>query len=205
MSAQGPVSGHAESLDLSSPVTGAAGGEYLVVVGVSDTTRSPVALAWAASQATRFGGRVMAVRAIQTVASGPSVRPSGITHDDATEEAAALERLQADVADVLGEGHRVECRIVRGGRVKTLVEAAEDADLLVVDAPRPTHLLGGPLFAHRLVYRASCPVVVMPPGISAEPPTWLERATRALGRDLVFAAGTSARPGLMLPHHPEGS
>ena len=42
-----------------------------------------------------------------------------------------------------------------------LIKAALGADLLVVDAPR--QLLAGPMFAHRLIYAAACPVVVMPP------------------------------------------
>ena len=102
----------------------------------------------------------------------------------------AMARLAADVGSVLGEGHDVDVRVVRGDRRKALLDAAEGADLLVVDAPRS--LASAPLFAHRLVYAAPCPVVVMPPRISGEPQTGLERA----GWAAVRAAGSAGRPGL---------
>ena len=78
-----------------------------------------------------------------------------------------------------------------------LIEASEGADLLVVDAPR--QLMAGPMFAHRLVYAASCPVVVMPPDISGEPASVLTRVAGAIGRSVVTAAGTAGRPGYRRP------
>ena len=108
-------------------------------------------------------------------------------------EQAAQASLKADVAAALGPEHGAELRLVRGSRFKVLVAAAGGADLLVVDAPR--QLLAGPMFAHRLVYAAACPVVVMPPQISGEPQTWLTRLAAAVGRSVVAAAGTAGRPG----------
>jgi hypothetical protein len=67
----------------------------------------------------------------------------------------------------------------------------------VVDAPR--QLLAGPMFAHRLIYAASCPVVVMPPDVSGEPASALARAAGAIGRQVVNAAGTAGRPGYRRP------
>lgn len=101
--------------------------------------------------------------------------------------------LAADVASVLGNDHAVELRTERGGRRKALIKAAREADLLVVDAPRA--LTVGPMFAHRLVYSAACPVVVMPPRISGEPPSWLQRLARSAGRQAVRSLGTSGRAG----------
>ena len=168
---------------------------YTVVVGVSATSKSPTALAWADAQARANGGRVVAVRAWRPPA--PQATPSGTPASRISREAdvqqAAEESLVADVEATLGADHDVELRLVRGGRFNVLVKAAARADLLVIDAPRA--LVVGPMFAHRLIYAAACPVVVMPPHISGEPETWLTRMAGALGRSVVAAAGTAGRPG----------
>ena len=171
---------------------------YTVVVGVSATSKSPTALDWARAQAGAEG-KVVAVRAWRM--PNPQATPSGTPAGrisragDVEEEArAALER---DVAATLGPDHGVELRLVRGSKYNVLLKAAEEADLLVVDAPR--QLLAGPMFAHRLVYAATCPVVVMPPVISGEPPTVLSRMAGAVGRNVLAAAGTAGRPGYQRP------
>ncbi len=168
---------------------------YTVVVGVSATSKSPTALAWAKAQASQNGGRVVAVRAWRPPV--PQATPSGtpasrISHEDEVERE-ARESLEADVAATLGPDHEVELRLVRGGRFRVLAKAARGADLLVIDAPR--QLLTGPMFAHRLIYTVACPVVVMPPPISGEPQTWLTRLAAAVGRSVVAAAATAGRPG----------
>ncbi|KRE62019.1 universal stress protein [Nostocoides sp. Soil756] len=169
---------------------------WTVVVGVSPGSSSPTALRWAVDEARRHDGRVVAVRAWK--ASGPQATPSGTTAArvprDADTEQEAFSRLVADVADVLGPDHEVDVVLTRGGRRRALVDAAQGADLLVVDAPRS--VADGPLFAHRLVYAATCPVVVMPPRISGEPESTLTRASRAAGRAAARAAGEAGRPGL---------
>lgn len=145
---------------------------YTVVVGVSSTSKSPTALIWAQSQARNLGGRLIAVRTWRipsppTIASGsPDAAEVAVANYMPAEEREerASRALEADVAEVLGEGHGAEVRLVRGGRRKGLLRAAADADLLVVDAPR--ELAAAP-FAHRLMYRASCPVVVMPPRVTS--------------------------------------
>jgi hypothetical protein len=172
---------------------------YTVVVGVSATSKSPTALAWAAAQARQNHGRVVAVRAWRT--PPPQATPSGsqaarVSPSDDLERA-ARESLEADVADSLGADHGAELRLARGGRYSVLIKAAAGADLLVIDAPRA--LIAGPMFAHRLIYAATCPVVVMPPDISGEPDTVLTRMTQALGRSVLVAAGTAGRPGYRRP------
>jgi hypothetical protein len=172
---------------------------YTIVVGVSATSKSPTALAWADAQARQNGGRLIAVRAWR--APNPQATPSGtpasrITHG-ADVEQAARESLIADVAATLGADHAAELRLVQGGKYAVLIQAAAEADLLVVDAPR--QLLAGPMFAHRLVYAASCPVVVMPPLVSGEPPSVLNRVAGAIGRSVVTAAATAGRPGYRPP------
>ena len=172
---------------------------YTVVVGVSPTSKSPTALNWAFAQAQQNGGRLIAVRAWRM--PNPQATPSGtpasrIEREHDVEERAQL-ALTEDVAASLGEDPAVEIRLVRGGKYNVLVKAAAEADLLVVDAPR--QLLAGPMFAHRLVYAAACPVVVMPPSISGMPASALSRFAGAVGRGMVAAAGTAGRPGYRPP------
>lgn len=171
---------------------------YTVVVGVSATSKSPTALDWGAAQAGR-DGRLVAVRAwrLPNPQATPSGTPAGRISRAEEVEVEARAALERDVAATLGEGHDAEIQLVRGSKYAVLLKAAEDADLLVVDAPR--QLLAGPMFAHRLVYAASCPVVVMPPHISGEPPSVLSRVARAAGRNVLTAAGTAGRPGYQRP------
>ena len=173
---------------------------FTVVVGVSATTSSPGALGWAVGEAAARGGSVIAVRAWRPatpMASG--ARPPLHTYDSDAAYAAEQERLVADVARVLGPDHKVICRLVHGGRRKVLLAQAEGADLLVVDAPRQPDLEGGPLFAHRLIHRAPCPVVVMPPSVSGTGPSALAKTGRTIGKEVIRAAGSAGRPGVRGP------
>jgi len=170
---------------------------YTVLVGVSATSTSPGALSWAVAEAAARGGSVVAVRAWRPATSMSSgTRPPLQTYDAEDAYAGEQERLAADVASVLGQDHQVECRLVEGSRRKVLLRQARDADLLVIDAPRESVLNGGVFFAHRLVYAAPCPVVIMPPSVSGVGPTGLARAGRRLGEEVVRAAGTAGRPGV---------
>ena len=176
---------------------------YTVVVGVSERSQSPTALRWAAAQAAREGGRVVAIRAWRPTnpQAGSRVNPAAVAEDEPSSENAARHGLERDVAEVLGDTGEVtvETRLVVGGRRSALIEASAGADLLVVDAPRSSDLSTSPLQLRRLVYGAHCPVVVMPPTLSGEPPTWLERAGRLAGRSIVEAAGRAGRPGVRPP------
>lgn len=172
---------------------------YTIVVGVSASSKSPAALTWAAAQAGRTGGRVVAVRAwrMPNPQATPAGTPAGRISRADDVEAEARRVLEADVVDALGTDHGVEVRLVRGGKLTVLLAAAAEADLLVVDAPR--QLVAGPMFAHRLLYAADCPVLTMPPRLSGEPPSALIRVAGALGRGVVAAAGTAGRPGYRPP------
>jgi nucleotide-binding universal stress UspA family protein len=171
---------------------------YTIVVGVSATSKSPTALHWAAELAALRGGRVVAVRAWRPTPpqTGSRVTPAPLSEDVPSAEREARDSLEADVSEVLGAEHGVEVRLVHGGKRGALLRASEDADLLVVDAPRRLDLTSLPGFAQRLVYAARCPVVVMPPSVSGAPRTPVERAAGALGRGLTDAAGRAPRPGL---------
>lgn len=176
---------------------------YTVVVGSSGTSKSPSALTWAHAQARANGGRLIVVRSWRM--PNPQATPSGTTGARVPRrqevEAEALQQLAGDVAAVLGPDHGAEIRCVSGGPRKTLLKAAVDADLLVIDAPRA--LTSAPLFAHRIVYAASCPVVVMPPAVAHPGPSLVKRAGAAALQSAIASAGTAGRPGYRPPPHPE--
>src|SRR4051812_2534035 len=176
---------------------------YTVVVGVSATSKSPTALVWGKAQAEANRGRVVAVRVYQTppVPTGPSGSGSRVPQDPETLAADQHAQLQRDVAQVLGEDHGVEVRAVRGGKRRGLLQQAQGADLLVIDAPRAPSM--SPLLAHRIVYAATCPVVVMPPSISELPESAFGRSARAFGRAALRSAGTSGRAGYRPPTNPD--
>ena len=176
---------------------------YTVMVGVSATSKSPMAMVWARAQAQANGGRVIAVRVYQVanVTSGPSGAGSRTPQDAETLRADQQAQLERDVAEVLGEDHGVEIRVVRGGKRRALLAEAREADLLVIDAPRTPSM--SPLLAHRVVYAATCPVVVMPPSISGAPESALTRSARAFGRAALRSAGTSGRAGFRPPASPD--
>lgn len=177
-----------------------------LVVGVS-RSGSTQALRWAADECRHRGARLVAVRAWRP-ASGPGTsgsHPSLTTYDATQDEADGRAALERDVAAALGDDAAaavpggLECRLVHGGRRKVLVKAARGAELLVLDAPRRTDLSVGPMFAHRLVYTAPCPVVVMPPDVAGTTPTPLARAGRHLAENVARAAATAGRPGVRPP------
>lgn len=172
---------------------------YTVVVGVSGTSKSQRALEWGAAQAAQNDGRLVALRAWRTRA--PMAIPAGPRPDlmDRSDEHGQESQasLEADVAAALGPDHAAECRAVNGGTFNVLMEAAADADLLVVDAPR--QLIAGPMFAHRLVYAAPCPVVLMPPHITDTAPTVWNRLGKEVANRLLAAVGTAGRPGYRRP------
>jgi len=171
---------------------------YTVVVGVSATSKSPTALVWGEAQARQNNGRVIAVRAWKMPApmATPAGEPAGRIPIESSVERESREKFEQDVAAVLGPDHAAEVRLVRGGTYRVLLKAAAEADLLVVDAPR--QLLVGPMLAHRLIYAASCPVVVMPP-VPPDGPSKVARAAEAFGRSVISAAGTAGRPGYRPP------
>ena len=172
---------------------------YTVVVGVSGTSKSPTALVWAQAQAQANGGRLLAVRVYQApaVPAGPSGTSSRVPQDPEELRLQQEAQLERDVSGVLGPDHGAELRAVRGGKRRGLLDQARGADLLVIDAPRVPSM--SPLLAHRLVYAATCPVVVMPPSISGAPESALSRSARAFGRAALRSAGTSGRAGYRPP------
>ncbi len=160
---------------------------YTVVVGVSSTSRSPAALVWAAAQAEANHGRLVAVRVLKRAPEADRV-PS---------YAEAQAALEADVADALGPDHQAECRVLHGGKRKSLLAAARSADLLVIDTARSPS--SSSMLSHRIVSAATCPVVILPPALNSEPESRISQAGRAAGESALRAVGTSGRAGYRPP------
>lgn len=140
----------------------------VIVVGVSPTSGSPIALRWGAFEATQRAARLVAVRAWRAPRppTAPGGRPSGITFDVEEQVALAESELQSQVHDALGGEQDVTCRLVRGSPLSVLVRQSAEADLLVIDAP-PRIDFSQSRLAHHLVYKARCPVLIMPPAVTA--------------------------------------
>lgn len=171
----------------------------VVVVGVSPTSRSVAALEWASNEARRGRMTLRAVTAWRlprppaTLAGRPSAE---VTRTMDNLQAEADELLARSVRAVVGESSQVELLAVRGTPATVLVRSAQDADLLVLGPPHP-----GEVFTFRpnqlalqVIFKTSCPVVVMPP----EPHTAVPGARRLASR-LAAAAGSAGRPGLRSP------
>lgn len=149
--------------------SGSEGGA--IVVGVSQTSHSPVALNWAAIEARRRNADLLAVRAWRPSRppSTAAARPPATSRDLGRERSDADQALQDDVRQALGPDHQARCEIREGTPLTVLNELSAGAQLLVLDAPRRMDFKTTPMLAHRLVYQASCPVVIMPPRVSQQP------------------------------------
>jgi nucleotide-binding universal stress UspA family protein len=92
--------------------------------------------------------------------------PAGATGDERALE--AEESLREFVINALGSVADVDCSVVHGNEVDALLSAANDAELLVVGEPRPGRLssMRASLVAPQVVFKAGCPVVVIPAAAS---------------------------------------
>jgi nucleotide-binding universal stress UspA family protein len=136
-----------------------------VVVAVSPTSGSPSALRWGAAEAARRQSPLVAISAWRTPRAPISTgaRPPVSSVDPESSLAEARAELAAQVREALGEDAEVKTEVVRGSTFRVLLQASETADLLVLDAPRRIEFPEAPMLAHRLIYSAECPVVIMPP------------------------------------------
>ena len=134
-----------------------------IVVGMDGSAGSELALRWAVEQARRTGGTVHAVAAWEyPVNYGAAYLEDRAdwAQDARTALKTALERV-VDGAD----GPTIEQHVVQGHPVRVLLDAAADADLLVVGTRGHggfTGMLLGSVSQH-LSAHSPCPVVVVPP------------------------------------------
>ena len=134
-----------------------------IVVGVDDTDAGRTALRWALAEAELRGDRVVALLAWKPVlthaqARGPYYRPEV---GDEVAQSILEEALQA----VAPEGRPdVELRTVVDDAADALVDAAREADLVVVGSHGRTGI-GRLLFGSvstQVAHHAPCPVVIVP-------------------------------------------
>jgi nucleotide-binding universal stress UspA family protein len=136
-----------------------------IVVGVDGSEPSIRALQWAARQA-EWSGATLEVLTAWTFPEHPA--PLGIVvHVPWPEELMAEARLKLDevIRDALPDfdPQRVHAQVIRGSAVPVLLDAARDADLLVVGSHgrgAVAELLLGSV-SERCVRHAGCSVVVI--------------------------------------------
>lgn len=142
-----------------------------IVVGVDDSPSAKRALRWAIEEARLRGAALSVVSAWEFPFAPAADAPSAVHDDDdllprvPTLEQSALGELAAAVTDAGGdpEDAAVGMRVVRGSPVRVLLDAAKDADLLVVGSRGRggfTGLLLGSVSGD-CVRHAACPVVVV--------------------------------------------
>jgi nucleotide-binding universal stress UspA family protein len=149
-------------MDLTSPI----------VVGVSRRTCSPDAVRWAAAEAQVRDARVIAVTAWRgpRPPAAPGGRPPAISVPSAEDALAAeQERIVDRLTELLGDlaSLRVDFSVRRGSAASVLLAASVGAQLLVLDSPRSGSFstLAKSLIAPQVVFKAPCPVVLMPPAM----------------------------------------
>ncbi len=173
-----------------------------IVVGVSATSGSPLALRFAAEEARLREVPLVAVQAWRAPRppASPGGHPPGVTVNAEAAFAQASQALRKHVAEVLGAETVVSCKLVRGTPGGVLLKESAEAALLVMGAPRNFAVSQAPLLAHKLTYNAACPVVIMPPAQQPAPrpsrDTALKRGGKRLAASAAKAAATAGRPGI---------
>jgi nucleotide-binding universal stress UspA family protein len=137
----------------------------MIVVGVDGSESARGAVAWALAEGRLRGDEV---RIISAWFFSPGAYGTMGYVPPATDESYKLAAEQA-IAETLealadsAEGVRIERLVVEGSAAKVLVEAAKDADLLVVGS-RGHGTLAGMLLgsvSHQVALHAECPVVII--------------------------------------------
>lgn len=138
-----------------------------IVVGVDGSDGSARALRWAVEEARRWDATVEAIHTWSPPYAGVGVESGWAIADPVLAEAATTLLDEAvDAVDTSGLGQPVVRTVRCGHPAATLLEAGEDADLLVVGS-RGLGGFGRLLLGStstQVVHHAPCPVVVVPPG-----------------------------------------
>jgi nucleotide-binding universal stress UspA family protein len=146
-----------------------------VVVGIDGTEASREALRWAADEAKLRGTALRVVHSWSRpyAVSGPNPQ----SHRPAVDEEDTERRLAEDLVDrelaatgVEVTGVPIEREPVEGRPAKTLIDAAQHADLLVIGSDPHGRLAHEPLgrVGRECVQHAPCPVVIVRPMASRE-------------------------------------
>ncbi len=155
-------------------MSGHNGTNSRIVVGVDGSPSSLAALHWAVRQAGLTGGTVQAVIAWQypVAVSGYAWAPVPVVEAADCEEIA--QKTVAEAISTVGDAGkdvRISSRVVGGNPAPVLIDAAADADLLVVGSRGhggfAAALLGS--VSQHCVHHARCPVVVIRGGTKGLP------------------------------------
>jgi nucleotide-binding universal stress UspA family protein len=139
----------------------------VIVVGVDGSKSARAALSWALAEARLRDRSVRIVSAwqIAPVAYGAPVYVPPVEDGLESFERAADEAIEQSLAALDGQadGIRIERRVVEGPPDEALVEAAQDAELLVVGTRGHGELISLLLgsVSHQAAKHASCPVVIV--------------------------------------------
>jgi nucleotide-binding universal stress UspA family protein len=141
-------------------------GTDVIVVGVDGSETSRAALRWAVEEARLRHARVRAVHAWWVYPMLPPDRPPAAEGSEQFGDDAS-ERVQAFVTETLGKRPDVEVTAVavQGAQASAaLVDAAKDADLLVVGSRGAGGFAGLLLgsVSQQCTHHAPCPVVIVP-------------------------------------------
>lgn len=135
-----------------------------IVVGVDCSEGSRRVLAWAAAQARKTGARVRPVHVWEQPLGLASIASKQESMAELAQDAQArLDAWLAEASDVL-EGLDVRAEALEGDAAEVLVEAARDADLLVVGSHGHSSVVGLLLgsVAMECAQHAPCPLVIVP-------------------------------------------
>jgi nucleotide-binding universal stress UspA family protein len=138
-----------------------------IVVGIDGSDRSREALRWAVDEAKLRKDRVLAVHAweppiVPAVDIPPAEPPVYLPELIAQVQDGAAALVERATAEFRSEGVEVVATAIEGSAASVLVEAAEDADLLVVGSRGRGGLAGLLLgsISHQVALHAPCPVVI---------------------------------------------
>lgn len=144
-------------------------GSFAVVAGVDGSPESRDALAWAVNEARLRAGSVLAVTAWEFPLLTTGLEIPSIEREAFAEASAHL--LDVAVGAVSDGDVPIRTSVVHGSPAKVLLDAAEDADLVVVGSRGLggfAGLLLGSVSAH-LVHHCPCTVVVVRTGRGERP------------------------------------
>ena len=135
-----------------------------IVVGIDGSENSVRALRWAIEEARLRGATVDAIAAwsYPYVVVPGAIVPAQPLADQAVDAQEHLDRVMAEVGEEQGDV-TVNAIVVEGGAANALVEAGQDADLVVVGSRGHgalRSLLGS--VSQDVLHHAECPVVVIP-------------------------------------------
>jgi nucleotide-binding universal stress UspA family protein len=142
--------------------------QRIVTVGNDGSETSAVALSWAAREAARRGAQLRVIHAYSVpVYGGDFGAAMAFPSVHLDEFHASHERMIADQLDAIRSTYpalNIETHVATGGPISMIVEAAKDAELVVVGS-RGTGALAAFILgsvAHGVAHRAPCPVVLVP-------------------------------------------